>query len=529
MKKIITVFLIIIICLTLLPINSLNSIADNKGISSNELEFITNEINYRNYNNSIHSKIEVLYNNIEKSNISRTSIDRYAEKYIEEYINNGKKNSEVTINNSTLLYNFNDKPEYLLVTFDQGGYAIMNRNSRLIYERTISGSNPYNNYIDKYKCYYGGPMNYIYKIKDNYNNIFNNNAIDIDNIKSNIKRIDQNHIDSLSGHANLKDTYNTRSSGYDSVGGHYLSEGNSSGDPWMDFARAIYFILIDGENCSYQWHTLTRTNPFSFNIDYIMPQSTHISLVRGSRFHFMKFYEGEPQEYIDAIIPVNRFGSCSMVAATMILQYYNRMEVNNTIPTNRNHWTTFNTYFNGSSLYSPYVNNPLLTESEQLHQYLIRLSRPDIQLNDDFFLTDDPVCSYNCQHCSPTPRQQLGTHGTAIKTGIESYFANNSSIDSASVVVNTNVNTNAKRRALAKQIYDGNPVWVNIIGDYEVNGNVNSVGSHAVVAYSYSMKQVWWWKEVEEFTVHFGWITDGYGSVIIAPSVVKNSLYIDYQ
>jgi hypothetical protein len=58
------------------------------------------------------------------------------------------------------LYGFSEMPEYILITFEGQGYAIVNLLTGSLSEALPDGENPYTNVTGK--AYYAGPLNYIY-------------------------------------------------------------------------------------------------------------------------------------------------------------------------------------------------------------------------------------------------------------------------------------------------------------------------------------------------------------------------------
>ena len=70
----------------------------------------------------------------------------------------------VTISNVKILYDFNEKPTYLLTEFEEGGYAIRFREGETFVERNESFNSIYTTEnVIEHRCYYAGPGQYFYK------------------------------------------------------------------------------------------------------------------------------------------------------------------------------------------------------------------------------------------------------------------------------------------------------------------------------------------------------------------------------
>ncbi len=96
-------------------------------------------------------------------------------------------NRTFEIESASYLKGFSDENEYVLLTFEGKGYAIINLQTERIVEALPDGTNPYSE-CDKI-AYYGGPLNYLYK--ENNGNFY---SVESGEIVSNttIEKLSQN-------------------------------------------------------------------------------------------------------------------------------------------------------------------------------------------------------------------------------------------------------------------------------------------------------------------------------------------------
>ena len=492
MRKTITIVLLTIILMLL--IGNTISFAESKAnyATISEINYLEEEISSRIYSSSSLARLESYYNNI-KHNFEGNPM--YSD-FLEDIFAYSKSYYDVKIDYTQVLYDLNAdrKGNYLLAQFSNGGYAIMNRETKTIYERSESGMNPYSEYRNK-KCFYAGPSAYIYQDKE-LTDILSNKVLTNNNrtlLANNMQDIVQRDLEQLKYEV-AEEEAGLKSTSWDSTGWHNLGEGTPTGDDMLDFVRMVYFYLLDA---SLRTYTPT-TNGFYFTVD--------ANFSKAGLWHFM-MVETSGGSYVDAPIPVNTFGSCTMVAMTMILQYYNRLELFNTVPSNMNNWTSlysFNT-MDWVSNYSPSVTNPSNTQSEKIHQYLIKLTCPNAVLY---------------------PTLDLGASVADISQATANYFNNNPSATAADINYG-GATTIANRKFLAEIIYMGDPVLLGI--DY--NGN------HAVVAYGYNMERYVkrrffgfpiYDQRVKEYVVNLGLTANDTSHIIIDASTVNSFSVLRY-
>ena len=196
-------------------------------------------------------------------------------------------------------------------------FAIVHRDSGEIFERA-NRDFPYKKYLNK-KCYYGGFNSYFYEETDKIISINNpnvviekQNACEYFSIISQEIEKELNINGKFKSKREIKEYVNLRNKEKNLV---QLSAENRSNQILAD--NVIYQIGIvekvhidQGRICSY------NRNGKTYYAGYTS---------------FAKY--GSSEEYYDIVFPYNINGTCGTVAATALLQYYERNQIAKTVPT----------------------------------------------------------------------------------------------------------------------------------------------------------------------------------------------------
>ncbi len=423
------------------------STVNSKDLSQNEVDNIIEEVTYLQSAKS------------ENINVNRTSAKRV-----------------VSESRSIILSNFNDMNNYVYIEFQLGGYAIYDRISSEIFERTENGAGPYCNYNANDSLYYGGPMNYYVKVSSGYKNIVDNVIVSKEYGKvltSNCQevsleiieeqRVEQMLMKSNAQAANSAPIY------------HYLGE--NIADSNMCSSAMWYFTVLD---------ILTMQNSLNS---------------RGGRNTLPSADFGNGIG-TDVVFAKNGKGSCSIVALAMVLQYYERSGFMNFVPDDVNNFNLMYDY----KVYTEYGEQQFssidknLVKAESLHQELLWIMFPEERNK------IDPNFAIHLKDMQGALGTYLSYHG----------------LDSVSATHRNNAS------GIESQIKKGNPVMVSFQGEYN-NGSIGTVSSHSVVAYAYTSEKVSIWENTLEYVINMGWY--GYPQHTINnvdyPSTTYGTVYIN--
>lgn len=431
-------------------------------ISENEIDFILNEVNERERADNGAEAMPLLLS----ANTSHTLKD--AQRHF-------------------LLKDFDNKNAFIYIEFNLGGYVIYDRTGEFIYERTEEGSGPYEEYSKPSKLYYGGPLNYYVKENGSYKNILSGDTITLqegklltENATDNVREIETlekellenqiiNSYSNITPYATIKNTY----------------LGSKISDSDLSIKATTYFPMVTGA-----LHSVDCINIYDFGSGY----------------------GGE-----DCAMPINRYGSCGLVAMTLAMQYYDKLGIRNMVPDDASDFkisynnlkdnkpiyiydyvdgsmNSFNSY---SDLSNSYKN---AIKSEMLHQELM----------------------YRFKGTVSTANLNSSTYGStnADRQNIANlYFAANTGKNLQSSTIKSRSGSSGLIEAVAA----GDPVIVSFQGEYRYENGTDTVGSHAVVCYGYSEKYVGIIHSVQEYFVVSGWNVPNEGTLFIAKRVINNN------
>ena len=411
---------------------------------------------------------------LNNESLNEDSIENYEIEYI-NLILKEKISCLFEISNISVLYDFLKKPAYICV-YDEilNWFAIIHRDSGEIFERANRES-PYNKYINK-KCYYGGVNSYFYE-ENGCIILINNPNIVVD------KQLACNKFSIISQEIEneLK------------IVGHFKSKKEIN----------EYVNIRKSENNLVQLSSENRSNQtIADNILYQIgiTEKVHIdqgrvcSYVRnGKTYHagytsFARY--GSSEEYYDIVFPYNINGTCGTVAATALLQYYERNQIVKTVPT-----SFYSNSFQG------FYPNIIITN--------------DI----DNVVTEKLHNALNARHSNG------GTNSTylSIKNTINKYFTDYG-------LTGVNAVCSAGWTSLQSCIDNGNPAIIFVSactiyasswdGDSYISEDVSIFSGHSMYTYGYTKTSL---GSVDEYMCNAGWSDYGYGDYTWGVSFVSKT------
>lgn len=217
------------------------------------------------------------------------------------------------------LYDFTGEFNYMFC-YDKelDYYAIYNMDSGKIMER--SNGNVYDGFLD-YKCYYGGFNSYFYQDGNTIYSITDDEKANVDDVIANFKEYSEDLMQASIDNSQFKSRENIK----------------------IYVEKVLFKSDIVVNNCNKSNRTNCR---YISNCDYFIFElcnslyvgehrstgSKYCKIGNYNRIGFKEFYRYDGTIYCDTLFPINQKGSCGLVAATMILQFYERNELLNTIP-----------------------------------------------------------------------------------------------------------------------------------------------------------------------------------------------------
>ena len=354
------------------------------------------------------------------------------------------------------LYDFSGAANYMLC-YDENlnWYAIINRESGDVLERKESTS-PYNDYLQSI-CYYLGYGNYFYLEGDRIISILDETLIfDVNNlpvalVEDSIK---------LNEKAISEGTFKSRNEIET-----FVKEQESS------------VISLCGASNRNKTHYCDNLLYFLGMCDVMVPKCVALSLSNGvvtAGIGCAEFTRYNGAAYDDIIFPINTSGTCGVVSAAMLLQYFERNRIINTVPNSI--YNNSNTSFvpSGAWTYMGYSGIENLV-AQKVHNEI------------------------NAYH----NEVMGGSTYVSIKDALNDYFSNNGiyGISATSSILDASIKST---------INNGDPVVVFIGGDYGYSAYINSsnsyheeyISSHAMLAFGYTTGL---FGIVDEYICNKGW------------------------
>lgn len=470
--------LLMLIAVSLLPFFPYETWAegiDTKAITEEELSGIQREI-------------ESLYD-------SGTIIDAINEKQAE--ISGIQLMSEeiektVTISNVKILYDFNEKPTYLLTEFEDGGYAIRFREGETFVERNESFNSIYTTEnVIEHRCYYAGPGQYFYKrdgktyeVRTGQEVIFDKSGDDeIEEINRQIVEEKQSGIMPMS----IVDE------------GYTLLNFNKKEMDMNDLIRGLYFYGMD--EYYNEFVTLLRYGTWTNEHDNKCIKfcaANNINAVNANRMWYYNIGGN------DLLFGENIYGSCALVAIGMVLQFYDRTGWCDVVPSNTDAWENIQYEYPYPQYFSKHSRlNPSKMEAERLHQYLISLAHPGV-----------------------LPSDSYGT-SEALQVEVINKYAENLGYSNKIVGGSYIVSPILLHMIIGELGYPFIFTTRGATFDYKYaikdsGGNISYKEStarcHAVVGYGY---------KGSEFLCHFGWMCAGYSTTLIHENYIRAANFIN--
>ena len=383
--------------------------------------------------------------------------------------------------NKINLKDFNEEELYSLYNFIDY-YMIVIRNTGTILERG-NGASKYAGLAGE--LYYGGFFKAYHKIN---NNILdeNNNYVSAELIiemrenMRNIREIDYcDYIEAI----NTPVAY---------------GEANRSNINYLGNSRSKYEYFSKKINIYYQYHSSidgSLKNPPYNNTSYVTISNCLYTVEGRSAQNYGTVYYRQFNEEYDLFYPKNVYNSCSLITMTMLLQYYDRLDIDHSIINNISYNTNENIIRSNPWLYS---------KSERIMKELYS----KIYMLDGIGEYFDGAATY-----------------ANIDSAFERYFNENNIVcESKSFTSYTNVKG---------AIDSGNPVILTIgagRGFYKNYGesgyNTIDLSGHNVVAYGYTKNSI---GVMDEFIVHANWqVNDNnYAEVFMNKLYTAGNCYLD--
>ena len=231
----------------------------------------------------------------------------------------------VTISNVKILYDFNEKPTYLLTEFEEGGYAIRFREGETFVERNESFNSIYTTEnVIEHRCYYAGPGQYFYKRDGKTYEVRTGQEVIFD-------KSGDDEIEEINRQIVEEKKYGTMPMSIIDEG-YTLLNFNKKEMTMMDAVRGVYFYGMDEYNTrflplkSYEsWNDSYNNDCINYSIYRYNYQDRKYDYMRT-----LKYTVGGE----DMLFGDNLYGSCALVAIGMVLQLYDRTDWCDVVPSN---------------------------------------------------------------------------------------------------------------------------------------------------------------------------------------------------
>lgn len=392
-----------------------------------------------------------------------------------------KLNTNFSADVNQELYDFTGEFNYLFCYDEElDYYAIYNMDSGKIMER--SNGNIYEGYTN-YKCYYGGYGSYFYQIDNMIYSLTDDSSSLIDDALEYFMEYSKNLNQSCIEDSEFKSRNDIKT---------YVEN--------ILYQDGVLISKCGKENRGNGYGFCIYDDFYSFmticNSNYTGPianSSNNTCYVDGYEIGFSEFHCYNGTSWWDTIFPINDGGSCSFVAATMMLQYYERNEILKTIP--------FESYLGTEMLLQKgksYTRSQIL--SEKIHSTLIAANGGEKSAS---YVSVKNAINYYFSHYGITG---ISATSSASWSGLKA------AIDAGNPCVITVMNL-AKLDVLSNNWYD-----------FET---VNLDSAHAMYTYGYTANSS---GVLDEFICHMGWVTTDkyYSSTYVSKLYVTGNVRLLY-
>ncbi len=373
----------------------------------------------------------------------------------------GKLNTRYSADINKEIYDFTGEFNYLYCYDEElDYYAIYNMNSGKIMER--SNGNIFEGFFD-YKCYYGGYGAYFYQDGKIIYSINDGSSATEDDSFKYLSEYSENLNQASIDDSEFKSRENIKAY----VENVLYQDGTviSKCDTISNRLNNNYFI----SNLNY--FSLTLCNSLYVGSNAVSGNKYCKLIYNSNTIGIYDFGDYDGDLFYDTLFPINDAGSCGLVAATMLLQYYERNQIVKTIPSN--FYTQANRVLNDKAVYK---KEEVL--SEILHSELIRLNNSETGAN--FLDIRDTLKRYfeiyNLPYLSAT---------TSI-----GYADMRRSIDNDEPCI-AHIRGSVTFDILKNDLYN--------YDKYKVTGD-----GHVVISYGYTLDDYYL---LDEFVCHTGWQT----------------------
>ncbi len=381
----------------------------------------------------------------------------------------------VTEKRSMVIKDFDGSYAYLYMELLPSGYAIYDLAQSELLESADAGSGPYEGYSDGSALYYGGPGNYYVKNGSTYTDISGGASVGSEAASAFAQKMDvvRQRVE--------QDNMTSAQLGVSTAASGALHLiGEDSNDSNLCDNATYYFLLLYGLEAGI--FASSQSGWESGYYDF------------GSEFG----YGGS-----DMTFAIDSYGSYTVVATGIVLQYYERLGLADTVPSDISGF---------HNMYDPKVKDPdvklsQISRSSAVAEYL----RQELLYENFPEYRNTPESSFS----STTFKMSLYD----MRYAIEDYF-------SAFSLPNYSVTRNLLWLGdVANKIRKGNPVLIEFAGSYDyAAGGSGTIGDHVAVAYAYTTTGS---GAVDDFMVNMGKHEGNYGQVYVDKSIVDSNMYFN--
>ncbi|MDE7079811.1 MAG: C39 family peptidase [Clostridia bacterium] len=376
------------------------------------------------------------------------------------------------------LFDFTGNSNYLLC-YDSSldYYAIMNMNSGSIMER--SNGLVYDGHF-YYKCYYACYISYFYE-KDNMIYSVNEQvAIDIEDAYAIFNEYSRSLMDASVEESQFKSRediklYVDKELRQEGIKITKCSESNRGKVVYAN--NVLYNMLV---LCNSMYTGAVEKHDFCY-------------VEAGGKIGFVEFDKYDGGKFSDTLFPINIHDTCGVVAATMLLQYYERNRILNTISPDL-YAKASSSITNGNHHFRSNILSEILHDSIAAHH----------------------------------PNGGANSTYVTVKNAINAYFAEKS-------ISGISATSSASWWGLKSAIDDGDPciVFVGLCNLFYLNNNLETYTAeylwegHAMYTYGYTLTGL---NVVDEYICHAGWNKSDnfYSTTYVAKTAIAGNVRLLY-
>lgn len=375
------------------------------------------------------------------------------------------------------LKDIDDSYKYLYVEYDNNGFAIYDRQQEFMYESSLIGAGPYDEFNNNNNLYYFGPTQFYIKQEDNFKHIVTDEICSYEEAEEksvgvqNIREKYENNETNAVSLRNISTYANNRT--------FYLGE-NMKDDNLYKTDVSLYFTILS------IYEQTNKKSGYNTAIELNLDCNPH-------------------RKFRDMLYGHNKYGSCTYVALSAVMMFYERLAVKDFLP---------NDIKNFEIMY----NNTFYFDNDWFGARTVRLNSVDKNLLPSEVLHQELLCIAFPEKKGTT--SNTSSFGESFSDAKKTYNKYIEKYNLDKVTFKMNLGTSF----LPETIVSGNPAMVGISNGYPHSSSKND--AHAVICYGFNGSHGLWYG-IDSAICNYCWDTTYTGCVSVNKEFIDDYAYIN--